>query len=77
MHGEINGIDWTHSKLPCYCIERMRNKAQFRSAVVTSPYPVQGALRTSSSFFMPVCSKRILTAISVQIGRISERPETG
>jgi hypothetical protein len=77
MQAEINEIDWTHSKLRVIQSERMKSKTQFRFVAVTSPYPAQGALRTSSSVFMSTCSKRMLTAITMQINRISKKAETG
>jgi hypothetical protein len=77
MDGEINEIDWTHSKLRVIQPERMNNKAQFRSAVIATPYPAQGALPASFPVFIAACSKRMLTAIPMEIGRISENAETG
>jgi hypothetical protein len=77
FYGDINEIDWTPRGLPCYLLERMEMKHQFRSATVAHRSSDRCVFGISSTGSMPSRSKRIPTAVTILIARITMKAETG
>ena len=77
LHDEINEINWTPRRLPCYFLERMEKKLQFRSAMAAHQSSDRCVFGISSTGSMPFRSKRIPTVVTIPIARITMKAQTG